>query len=355
MSENIGVPLENRIVINGFFGKGNCGDEAILQTWYDRLSHRFRIVVSMDMDIVNFQKSYIESDLYKNIDIIHNKRLDIFCRDDIKYYIIGGGGLGMGFGLEQWMHAELRNKKTFYLGTIVHEEFFEVGENLMQMNRLFFESFEMISVRDRYSNENLKKYFGVDSFVFPDIAVGMSTEEIEIKSDRKYVVVTIRDNGENDLEYLKKWIDKIKYYAKINSYEILYIPFDRTDEVIMTSIGLNIKYDKIYWHPKKVKYIISKSEMVFSIGRYHPLIFAISSGVTFYYIDSLKSDYISKYINGKDKCYQLLEDHVLLDFYLTNKNLEDDIKFKKYEKIKEISEKITKESNDFFKKLNSIL
>lgn len=348
-----------RIIINGFFGKGNCGDEAILQTWHDRLSHRFRIVASVDMDVANFSRPPDEVELYKKIDVIHNRRFDIFCREDIKYYIIGGGGLGLGFGVEQWLHAELRQKKKFYLGTIVHDEFFEV-ENpadsyLLEINRLFFKSFEMIAVRDRYSSENLKNRFGVDSIVIPDIAVSMSDEEVEIKSDMKYITVTIRDCGENDMEYLNKWIEKIGAYAARNSYDIIYLPFDRTDETLMKSMNLDIRYENIFWHPKKAKYIISRSEMVFSIGRYHPLIFAISSAVSFYYIDNMKSDYTFRYKNGQDKCYQLMEDYGLLDFYLTKKNIDDDIEFEKCLKIEEISKSAHRESDDFFEKLNRIL
>jgi polysaccharide pyruvyl transferase WcaK-like protein len=351
----------SRIIINGFFGKGNCGDEAILQTWYDRLSYRFRIVASVDMDVSNFNRPPDEVDLYKKIDLIHNRRVDIFCREDISSYIIGGGGLGLGFGIEQLVHARLRKKKSFYLGTAAHDEFFEGDEDLLNINKSFFRSFEMISFRDKYSKEKLKKSFGIDSVLYPDIAFGMSMEEIEIKSDRKYITVTIRDNGVNELDLIKKWMSKINYFADSEGYDILFLPFDKTDENLMRSLEMDIRYDNIYWHPKKMKYIISKSEMVFSMGRFHPLVFSISSGVTCYFIDHQKADYNFRYNDdGKDKCYNIMNDFGIGNLYLTNVDLFDDIlfgglDFKKMDGMDILARDSKIKSDEFFDILLSLL
>ena len=342
-----------RIIINGFFGKGNCGDEAILQTWHEKLSNRFRIVASMDSNVVE-EKEWEDFDFYSEIDIIQNRRVDIFCREDIYAYIIGGGGLGLGFGVEQWLHTILRSKKRFYLGTIVHSEFFDENQDLIDINKLFFKSFDMISVRDKKSKENLKEIFDTESSFYPDIATALSLEEEEIKTNKRFITVTVRDNNVNDIISIKKWINKIKNYAIKNNFDIIYLPFDKTDEKLMESLSLDIKYEKIYWYPKKAKYIISKSEMCFSIGRFHPIVFGLSTGVTSYFINCQEQDSKWRYVDGdKDKNFEILNDCNSLEFYLTN----DDIKkeFKKNPRSKEISKEIQNNINEFFEKLNEIL
>ena len=334
-----------RIIINGFFAKGNCGDEAILQTWNDMLSPYYRIVASIDADLLvnNYYKKF---ELYNNIDIIQNRRVDIFCREDIKGYIVGGGGLGLGFGVEQLLHAKLRNKKRMYLGTVIHDEFFDGDESFIELNRQILNTFDIISLRDNYSKENLKKYFNIDGYFFPDVAFLLGKKEIEIKVEGDYVVIVIRDNGENDKESIKTWLDKITKYANDNNLKIMYIPFDKTDEILMKELNLEIIYDEIYWKPKEVKYLISKSKMTFTLGRFHPLIFSISSGVTTYFINCQKQDGEWRYTKeGKDKSYQLLSDIGLIDNYLTNNDLNVD--FKICDKVENISNNIKVEMSKF--------
>jgi polysaccharide pyruvyl transferase WcaK-like protein len=327
-----------RIIINGFFAKGNCGDEAILQTWYDKLSPYYRIVASIDNDLF-INSEFKVSELYNNIDLIQNRRVDIFS-EDIKGYIIGGGGLGLGFGIEQLLHSLSwkYNTKKMYLGIIVHDEFFRGGQLSIDINKKIFESFDLISVRDTESKNNLSNYFNIDALQYPDIAFGLDIEETEIKSEKDYIVVVIRDYGrDSKVENIIKWLDKIKTYADENNYDILYLPFDKTDENLINSLGLEIKYDRIYWHPKKVKYLISKSKIVFSLGRFHPLVFGISSGVKSYYINYQES--------GRDKCYHLLKDCNLIESYLENVNIDNDLR---NDDIKEVSNLLNNQIDDFF-------
>ena len=344
-----------RIIINGFFAKGNCGDESILQTWYDMLSTDYRIIASIDSELLvnNYHKKF---ELYNNIDVIQNRRVDIFCRDDIKAYMIGGGGLGLGFGIEQWIHAALRNKKLFYCGVITHDEFFTGNELVVEVNKKFFESFDMITVRDKISKQNLQEKFGISSEYYPDIAFALKTEKVSFDLPKNYVTVTIRHNGENDIESIKKWISKIEKFAESRKYEIIYLPFDVTDERLMKSIGIEIddNLQEIYWQPKRVKYIISNAQMVFSLGRFHPLVFSISTGVTCYYIECQKSDYSWRYEDStKDKSFNILNDWGLQKYYLTNDDL--DCNFRKNSKFYTAAVEGTKQINEFFENLKNSL
>lgn len=345
-----------RIIINGFFGKGNCGDEAILHTWYEKLSPEFRIVASVDSDLFERPGNFENNKIYQSIDLIHNRRLDIFCREDIKAYIIGGGGLGLGFGIEQWLHASIRNKKMFYLGTIVHEEFLIGDEHMYQINKNFFKSFNYIMVRDHISKKNLKEKFGVDSDNYPDIAFALTPEKTNFSLPKKFMTVTVRDNGNNDKDSIMKWLEKIKKFAKERTCEIIYLPFDKTDKFLLKSIGIEIpeEYQQIYWQPKMVKYIMSKAEMVFSLGRFHPLVFSLSTGVTCYYIQCQETDYSWRYDkNTQDKSFNILNDWGLSKHYLTNDDI--DCKFRKNSKFYAVAVESQKRIIEFFEVLKQKL
>jgi len=331
------------IIINGFFGKGNCGDEAILQSWYDNLSPFFHIIASLDMDIVNCNRP--NSDLYKNIDLIHNRNTDIF-NENIAAYIIGGGGLGLGFGIEQFLWARLRNIKSFYLGTDAFGPFYNGDEQLQNINKNFFQSFKLISFRNKNSCEKLKTHFGIDSLPNPDIAFNLLTEEIEIRTEKKFITITVRDHGINDKDLIKTWIEKIKSFAESENYDILYLPFDKSDEILMKALDLDIKYENLFWTPKKMKYLISKSEMVFSLGRFHPLVFALSSGITCYYIKVVKKQ--PEFININKKSFCILNDFGLCENYLLENT---SVVFKKSEGLDILAKQSIKKLDDFFKSL----
>lgn len=331
-----------KIVINGFFGKGNCGDEAILQTWYDILSRKYKIVASVDSIVMNKEKS----DFYRNITTINNNSVVFSNDNNLKAFIIGGGGLGLGFGVKQLLHTRLRKKRNFYLGVTVHDEFFDGDSNFINLNREIFNCFEMICVRDKYSQHNLKEIFNIESMYIPDIAIGLESEEEVIKSDSHFITITIRDFGKNtNFDMLNKWIEKIENFAKINNLDIIYLPFDESDQNILKKLNKKNLYEDIFWCPKKVKYIIGKSKFCFSIGRFHPIVFALSESVTPYFIDiNYKGD---KYLyKNRNKSFYIMSDNNIIDNYLINDDI-NEISFNNIENIEYISSNLIEKSNQF--------
>jgi len=99
-----------------------------------------------------------------------------------------------------------------------------------------------------------------------------------------------------------------------------------------------------------MKYIISKSEFCFSIGRFHPLVFALSESVTPYYID-IKNEYNEEKkfeYKNRDKSFYILYDNGIKENYLTNLDL-DTVNFIRYRSINEISSKLNKDILEFQK------
>ena len=148
-------------------------------------------------------------------------------------------------------------------------------------------------VRDKISKKNIEEKFGVPADFYPDVSFALSPEKVLFDLPKKFVTLTIRYNSTDDIESIKKWVIKIQKFAKNNNVEVIYLPFDKSDKLFMESIGIEITedYQEIYWHPNEVKYIISKADIVFSIGRFHPIVFSLSTGVTSYYIQTQECNY----------------------------------------------------------------
>lgn len=338
-----------KIIINGFFGKGNCGDEAILQTWIDMFSEKYDIVACVDGEIISSINEK-KNKYYKKIEFITNNNVSLFSDTKVKAFIIGGGGLGLGFGVKQLLHSNLRKKKNYYLGTTVHDEFFDGNELYVETNKKIFSSYELISVRDKYSQKNLKEIFNIDSYYFPDIATGLEKEPIELPTKNKYITITIRYQSNIEIEKIKRWIYRIESFANDNSLDVIYLPFDKSDENLLKTLGKKNLFEEIYWYPKKAKFIISKSDFCFSIGRFHPLVFAITNGITPYFIDINNNNVINKYeYKNRDKNFYILNDNNLIENYLTNDDLES-VEFRYSDTIELVSLNV-REQNDKFKEL----
>lgn len=334
--------MKNRLGILGFFRKGNCGDEAILHTWYQELKDIIDLYFFYQLPIEN---ESINIHPYDKIKSYYMDEINQIHNNNINYIIIGGGGLGMGYGYKFLLHSKLKNAYAIYAGTQVHDEFFE-NYIIMDANKSFFKLFDKIYLRDKYSFNNLNEYYGIESKLIPDIAVSLNMEEVIIPSN-DYIVVVIRDVGnENNLNDLINNVIEIEIYALNNNLEIIYVPFDTGDLNLLKKLELSSYSEDIFWYPEQVKFIISNSKMVISLGRFHPLVFGLSEGIPSYFINYPKYN--------KDKSYYILEDVDLSNNYLNEFSIEL-ISIEKTEKLNEIKNMYSKKAKEFFIELKKIL
>jgi polysaccharide pyruvyl transferase WcaK-like protein len=89
------------VIISGFYGHGNAGDEAILAALRQHLGDSLDIVVSSYADIGEMQK--LPS--YAGLRIVKQADRAAVTRKNVAGLVIGGGGLGIGFGVAQLMMA----------------------------------------------------------------------------------------------------------------------------------------------------------------------------------------------------------------------------------------------------------
>ena len=99
---------KKKILLGGFWGRGNCGDEAMLQCQYEFFRDKYEIGILVD--------EYGAYDQFWNwypynlcLPLHHQGSIDHFCSDAIAALHIGGGGLSAGFLANQALKAMYQN------------------------------------------------------------------------------------------------------------------------------------------------------------------------------------------------------------------------------------------------------
>jgi polysaccharide pyruvyl transferase WcaK-like protein len=324
--------MKKTIVVRGFFGRGNCGDEALLQTIYDLFHERYKIAISTELH--DAHPVFRNMHPYDKCEIVNCENRIIFKRPDIAGFILGGGGLGLGLGWNQYFVAKRRGVPVIHIGTHVDASF--VGEengstvgldevdNIQELPQgdgslynqavgAFLKMADYYAVRNTQSLEYARK-LGVEPKYYPDIAFGLKKDRSpEVDVDKRRMIVTIREYPiiHQDIRKLKKWMEKLEDYATRLGMHIKVVPYCEADAWTTKQIGYEDKMiDGQFWNPKRVKTLIANSGMQVTLGRFHAVVFAISEGIPVISIDHNMDSY-------KNKATMLLNDSRLGEFRLT--------------------------------------
>lgn len=334
--------MKKNLIVRGFFGRGNCGDEAILQTIYDLFSPYFNIVISTELNDANKEAMNVLHP-YDKCEVINCEVRDRFNPKVTAGYLLGGGGLGLGLGWNQAFIAFRKDVKTIQAGVHLEASFVKgekgATESLGELasilecsgdkDKLYnmtvagvLSLFDYLALRNSQSMEFAEK-LGIKALYRPDWVFGMKKDTCEeVKQDKKRMLVTIREYPPQLQNYdsLKLWLDKINNYAEKLGMYVKYLPF--CDKDAETTRKAGIKADDIidgeYWNPRRVKQWIANSGLMVSMGRFHATVFAISEGTPIINIDHVMRDY-------KNKGACLLEDSKLGKFRFDMKDEKRDI------------------------------
>jgi polysaccharide pyruvyl transferase WcaK-like protein len=325
--------MKKKLIVRGFFGRGNCGDEAILQSIHKLFGEHYDIGISTELSDVN-QDVMRTLFPYANCEIVNCEDRLIFKRKDVAGFILGGGGLGLGFGWNQYIVAKRRGVKVVHIGTHLDASFLgddtgetvgldevdvieKIPEGSADLYNVAVSSFlrlaDYYAVRNKQSVEYAKK-LGVTPKLYPDVAFALDRDNSpDVPVDKKRMLVTIREYPptHQDFDKLKKWLVKIEDYATKLGMYIKVIPYCEADAKTTREVGYGDKMiDGQYWNPRRVKQWVANSGMVVSFGRFHAVVFAISEGIPVISIDHAMSSY-------KNKATMLLNDSRLGEFRFT--------------------------------------
>ncbi len=304
------------LVVRGYYGNNNCGDEALLAAMIQYFGAEYRIVVSVN-NVVYVRDRLVarKIDPYDKIKVIWNLHRDAVATPDVAGYLLGGGGLGLGFGWDQYMFAWRYNKKIIHTGVHITGEFIsEASPRFNKLTSLFLKAADFFSVRHQQSID-VARGLGVRPRYVPDWGFGLK-ERAGPKPADDYIIVTIRgDTNQGNLR-MPVFLQRIMDYAAGEGLKVIFLPFDAGDQTLMRAMDLKDEVmGDLFYKPAYVKYLLGKAKTIFSLGRYHPLVFGMAHDVPTFSVDTVRPG------RSDDKtCLQFVEEG-LGDFHFPTDRL----------------------------------
>jgi len=270
-----------RVLIIGFYGWGNCGDEAILGGICELLKQvdpSVEVEIATDIPFTehgNYMERIICPIEDRNIRTLSN-----FSMKDIDLVILGGGGLSLGYGYGLVTMAIHCGVPVVYFGAAIHR-----GCVSSPIFKEFMKYFSAILPRSGPLSELMTEngIKNVPSFCPSTYAPIANKGEIP----ENYVLVTPRrseaDDGQVDL-----LVRELQTYRK--TMPIILVPFSRCDlegapvdlllcEEIKAAIpeATIVNWSGYDYHMTRC--LFKHANLVINTGRYHSALFAAQFGI----------------------------------------------------------------------------
>ena len=275
------------LVVAGFYARGNCGDEALLQCIYEAMQPHFDVLISLDEH--GAYPGYWDWYPYNQLPRTHQTNLGFSkWSKQLAGLLVGGGGLPYGFGANQAVQARLAGAATALAGvdftprTGARGGTGQDAERAMAAIRQYAELFDFRAPRTESAVTSAAQV-GLQYFHGGDWALKLPTDtdsSVE-KNDRRALLV-LRETAPKFVAYeFGQEIEQLIAALEQRGYEPQFLPFSPEDERFLAQIGLQHRIPVIrsWWNPRRAKQWIASSGLVLSLGRLHPLIFAATTGV----------------------------------------------------------------------------
>jgi hypothetical protein len=276
------------LVVTGFYARGNCGDESLLQCVCEAMQSDFEILISLDEH--GAYQGYWDWYPYNHFDRVHQTDLGMF-RWSEKYagLLVGGGGLPFGFAAHQAVHARTYQAATALAGV----DFSGMdGDPRLRGHaqraafalaaRQYANLFDFRALRTRVAVESAAAH-GVEYFHGADWALRLvADQDPSVERNDRRALIVLREMGLRSVSY--RYVQEISVLISAleeRGFEPHFLPFAPEDERFLGHIGLEqrIPVIRTWWNPRRAKQWIASSGLVLSLGRLHPLIFAAPTSV----------------------------------------------------------------------------
>lgn len=331
-----------KILLGGYFGFENIGDDAILISEINFLKKEgFKPIV-----LTNKGKQVFNEDCINRYNFFEIYKR----RKEFNVFILGGGGLfqdktsfrSLVYYIFLIKFMKFLKKKVILLNVGIGPIIREKSKKLLHKT---LKNCDLIFFRDSYSFDFFKdlnnKYLSSDSSFYLDIY----TVEKENK-----IGISLRNFDKLDLIKFKNFIEKIK--ERID-FDFEFIVFSK--EEIDLAKKLELPY---FYSYDPVKIIEEMGKMKFLIGtRYHSIIFSILTETPFIgLVYDIKVENLVKEIGLENLIYPEENINIWLEKFLRYFEIKDNIKNILFEKKKELKEKVNFSFNktiEFIKNENS--
>jgi len=264
------------LVVGGFLGRGNCGDEAIFQVIHETFAPRFDIVASVDEH--GAHRGFWDWYPYTKSKIVHQNNLAcVSAQPRVAGMLVGGGGLPCGFVADQVHAARLAGVPTAFAG--VDLALPRAVANPAALGD-YLRLFDYVGVRNEGSVRQLAA-LGLNAEHGADWALRLVNDRSpEFRLAPKRVALVARELpleriGWGYLDALKRLVDGLRALGA----EPFWLPFCPEDERFLRELALDrlAPMERCWWNARRMKQVVGSSGALVSIGRLHPLIFAAST------------------------------------------------------------------------------
>ncbi|WP_173931555.1 polysaccharide pyruvyl transferase family protein [Chelativorans sp. Marseille-P2723] len=272
LNSRTGKPL---IGVLGFYGRGNSGDEAILCGIYESFRDEFDVVV-----VVDEHGAYRGFDgwyPYNEIERVHVGNIHYFAKR-MAGLIVGGGGLGIGYGGSQALVCKFGGTPVVLAGT----DHVHITKNLpgyrSRAAALYLSIFDRVFLRSA-----------------PSVAAAQADgREVNYGADWALRLVAPRpkERSSTALITLREWpMDIVQpdyYVAEIRrlvdtvrqaGLQPVFLPLAPEDELFLEKLGIAgmLPSRSLWSDTSKMVAEVAASAMVVSVGRLHAMVFAIAN------------------------------------------------------------------------------
>ena len=269
---------EGTLVIAGFFGRGNAGDEAMLQVLFEVFSPRFRIVICVDE--YGAYPGFWDWYPYNEAIIAHQNRFELIKSiADPVGVLVGGGGLAVGFAAAQVFIARTQQLPTALAGVDIFE--LHKHPRAAPVLRTWLGLFDQVIPRTSRS-ESVMRALDMPSLHGGDWALRLAADvapDVTVDDHRALVVLREDVLGEAGNDYRAGMRDLLSQLAACG-YGPVFLPFSPEDERFLTTQGLvdGIPVERAWWNARRLKQLIASSGLTVTVGRLHPMVFAAPTG-----------------------------------------------------------------------------
>ena len=272
------------IVLAGFFGRGNCGDEALLQCIYESFADEYDVIVSVNEH--GAHRGFWDWYPYSVARRTHQMDGGIFARlPRCVGLVVGGGSLDLGFAANLALPARAAGAATVLAGV---DGAYVTGKSPAQesVGQSYLALFDLVAFRTQTGErppEGVMAAATARQIPGADWALRLEADRAsDVVVDRKKAFVTLREFpiGMTPYAYIEG-VGEIVRALRANGYAPTFLPFCPEDERFLSETGLDMAApsERCWWNPRRMKQVIGSGGMMVSVSRLHPIIFAAGVGV----------------------------------------------------------------------------
>lgn len=269
------LPAKPRLVLSGFFGRGNVGDEAILQVQYEKLKNDFDIIISVEQR--GAYDGYWNWYPYNQCQLIHQAESAIFNESDVVGLHVGGGDLPIGFNASQVIAALGCGKKVTSTG-VDFGWTYELAARAAKSMAETYLNWTQPWVRS-LTGFQLAKQISANVHFGADWGLHLPQDEAP-DATRGETLLVLREFPVHKLTpQLRDSLHRMICELQQQAGAVRLLPFCPEDERFLDNLEStwSLPREVHWWNPRRIKQLIAQAKLVVSVGRFHPQIFCATT------------------------------------------------------------------------------